>query len=89
MEMRKGAIVIPLRAISELQGQVRVAVVKNGKVAYRNVELGPRVGGVAVVESGLVAGETIVIDGLQKIRDGSPVLTKPSGMSIDSLLISK
>lgn len=89
MEMRKGAIVIPIRAISELQGQARVAVVKNNKVAYRNVELGPRMGGVAVVESGLVAGETIVIDGLQMIREGAPVQSKLSGLSIDSLLIAK
>jgi membrane fusion protein (multidrug efflux system) len=87
-EQRKAAVVIPLRAITELQGQARVAVTKNGVVAYRNVELGARMGAVVVVESGLVAGEQIVIDGLQMIRDGSAVKTKPSSLSIDSLLSS-
>jgi membrane fusion protein (multidrug efflux system) len=88
-EMRQGAIVIPARAITELQGQARVAVVKNNKVSYRNVELGQRIGSVIVVESGLVAGEQIIIDGLQMIRDGVSVTTKPSAISIDSLLSSK
>jgi multidrug efflux pump subunit AcrA (membrane-fusion protein) len=87
--MRQGAIVIPARAITELQGQARVAVVKNNKVSYRNVELGQRIGSVIIVESGLVAGEQIIIDGLQMIRDGVPVATKPSAISIDSLLSSK
>lgn len=87
-EQRKAAVVIPLRAITELQGQARVAVTKNGVVAYRNVELGARIGAVVVVESGLVAGEQIVIDGLQMIRDGSAVKAKPSSLSIDSLLSS-
>jgi membrane fusion protein (multidrug efflux system) len=88
-ELRQGAIVIPARAITELQGQARVAVVKNNKVSYRNVELGQRIGSVIVVESGLVAGEQIIIDGLQMIRDGVSVTTKPSAISIDSLLSSK
>lgn len=88
-ELRQGAIVIPARAITELQGQARVAIVKNNKVAYRNVELGQRIGSVIVVESGLVPGEQIVIDGLQMIREGVPVQTKPSPISIDSLLSSK
>jgi multidrug efflux pump subunit AcrA (membrane-fusion protein) len=63
--------------------------VKNNKVSYRNVELGQRIGSVIVVESGLVAGEQIIIDGLQMIRDGVSVTTKPSAISIDSLLSSK
>jgi membrane fusion protein (multidrug efflux system) len=88
-ELRQGAIVIPARAITELQGQARVAVVKNNKVGFRNVELGQRIGSVIVVESGLVAGEQIIIDGLQMIRDGMPVTTKPSAISIDSLISSK
>lgn len=85
-ERRQGAIVIPARAITELQGQARVAVIKNNTIAYRNVVLGPRIGGVIVVESGLVDGEQIVIDGLQMIREGMPVTAKPSALVIDSLL---
>lgn len=87
-ENRKGAIVIPAKAITELQGQARVAVVKNNVVAYRNVVLGARIGSIIVVESGLLQGEKIVIDGLQMIRDGAPVRTKPSAVSIDTLMSS-
>lgn len=85
-EKRQGAIVIPARAITELQGQARVAVVKNNTIAYRNVILGPRIGGAIVIESGILPGEQIVIDGLQMIREGMPVLSKPSGIAIDSIL---
>lgn len=88
-EKRQGAIVIPARAITELQGQARVAIIKNKTIAYRNVELGTRIGGAIVVESGLVAGEQIVIDGLQMIREGVPVAAKPSSLVIDSLLTAK
>jgi membrane fusion protein (multidrug efflux system) len=87
-ENRKGAIVIPAKAITEIQGQARVAVVKNNVIAYRNVVLGARIGSIIVVESGLLQGEKIVIDGLQMIRDGAPVRTKPSAVSIDTLMSS-
>lgn len=85
-EKRQGAIVIPARAITELQGQARVAVIKNNTIAYRNVILGPRIGGAIVIDSGIVPGEQIVIDGLQMIREGMPVTSKPSGIAIDSIL---
>lgn len=85
-EKRQGSIVIPARAITELQGQARVAIIKNKTIAYRNVILGPRIGGAIIVESGLLPGEEIVIDGLQMIREGITVMSKPSGTAIDSIL---
>jgi len=78
--------VIPARAISELQGQTRVAVVKNNIVGYRNIETGDRIGGAIVVNAGLVAGEQIIVDGLQKIQEGLPVRATPSKVTLDSLL---
>jgi len=86
IEKRPNAIVIPARAISELQGQTRVAVVKNNIVGYRNIETGDRIGGAIVVTAGLVAGEQIIVDGLQKIQEGLPVRATPSKVTLDSLL---
>lgn len=86
IENRPNAIVIPARAITELQGQTRVAVVKNNVVGYRNIEVADRIGGGIVVTTGLVAGEQIIMDGLQKIQDGSPVRATPSKVTVDSLL---
>jgi len=86
IEKRPNAIVIPARAISELQGQTRVAVVKNNIVGYRNIETGDRIGGAIVVNAGLVAGEQIIVDGLQKIQEGLPVRATPSKVTLDSLL---
>jgi RND family efflux transporter MFP subunit len=50
-----------------------LVVDKTNKVAYRPVELGPVVDGLRVVQSGLVAGETIVVNGLQRVRPGAQV----------------
>jgi len=43
------------------------------KVAYRPVQLGPVIDGLRVVQSGLTAGETVVVNGLQRVRPGAQV----------------
>jgi membrane fusion protein (multidrug efflux system) len=69
-----GALVIPQRAVRDLQGVSQVAVVaSDDKVSFRNVQLGPATGSDYVVEKGLQTGERIVVEGLQKIRDGMVV----------------
>jgi RND family efflux transporter MFP subunit len=69
-----GALVVPQRAVRDLQGVSQVAVVgEEDKVAFRNVELGPTTGSDTVVAKGLEAGERIVVEGLQRIRDGMVV----------------
>jgi hypothetical protein len=45
----------------------------DSKVAYRPVQLGPVIDGLRVVQSGLAAGETIVVNGLQRVRPGAQV----------------
>jgi membrane fusion protein (multidrug efflux system) len=71
-----GAIVIPQRAVRDLQGLTQVAIVgAEDKVAFKNVELGPATGSDYVVSAGLSAGDRVVVEGLQKIRDG--VVVKP------------
>lgn len=69
-----GALVIPQRAVSNMQGATFVAVVDGkNEVALKRVQLGPLSGENYVVESGLAAGDLIVVEGLQKVRNGSVV----------------
>ena len=77
-ENRKDALLIPQRAVSELQGIYQVGVVDaENKVAIRSVKLGPQFGDMWVVESGLKPGEKVVVDGLQRLRDGMTVAPTP------------
>src|SRR5208283_5200664 len=71
---QKGATLVPERAVSELQGSYQVAVVnRDNTVDIRNVRVGPRVGGLWVVEEGVQPGDRVVVQGLQKIRNGATV----------------
>jgi len=75
---RKGAMLVPERAVGELQGGYQVAVVgQDNTVSVRNVRVGPRVGGLWVVEEGVQPGDRVVVEGLQKIRNGAMVNPKP------------
>ncbi len=88
LDQARGAIVVPQRAVSELQGTQFVAVVdaKTKTVSMRPVVISHRVGATYVIEAGLKAGEMIVYEGLQKVRDGAVVAPKRVTVSIDSLL---
>jgi membrane fusion protein (multidrug efflux system) len=77
-EHRKGALLVPQRAISEVQGIYQVGVVgADNKVTIRSVVPGPQFGDMWVIESGLQPGEKVVVDGLQRIRDGMTVAPIP------------
>jgi membrane fusion protein (multidrug efflux system) len=77
-EERKDALLIPQRAISELQGIYQVGVVDSqNKVTIRAVKPGPQFGDMWVIESGLQPGEQVVVDGLQRLRDGITVAPTP------------
>jgi len=79
MGVRKGAAVVPQRAVIELQGAYQVAVVgDDNKVAIRPVRLADRLGTMWVVEDGLRPGERVVVEGLQKVRNGSVVSPRAS-----------
>ncbi|MBK8094277.1 MAG: efflux RND transporter periplasmic adaptor subunit [Verrucomicrobiaceae bacterium] len=74
-----GALLIPQRAVQELQGLHNVFVVAaDGKAAFRRVKMSRRIGSLWIVESGLAADERIVIEGLQKVRDGLQVEPQPT-----------
>lgn len=78
LDMRPGALVVPQRAVTELQGGTRVAVAgADGKAEIRPVETGPRVGDLWVIEKGLKPGENVIVSGLQYLRSGTPVIAKP------------
>jgi multidrug efflux system membrane fusion protein len=70
----KPALLISDRAVGTDQSHKFVFVVgKDGKAEYREVKLGPVVDGLRVVKTGLKAGERIVVNGLQRVRPGSPI----------------
>ena len=74
LEVAKGALVIPTRALSELQGGYQVATVDSTNHAHIvPVRTGPQVGGEVVISSGLEKGDRVVADGTQKIIDGAAV----------------
>jgi membrane fusion protein (multidrug efflux system) len=82
VEKKSAALLVPQRSVSELQNLYSVAVVGEGnKVAFRNVKVGPRVDSQWVVEEGLKSGETVVVEGLQRLKDGVVVNPKPTEMA--------
>jgi membrane fusion protein (multidrug efflux system) len=74
---KKGALLVPQRAVTELQGSYEVAVVgSDNKVSIRPVNVGERVGTMWIINEGLKPGERVVVEGVQKVRDGAPVSPK-------------
>ena len=75
---KTGALLVPQRAVTELQGGYRVAVVGEGnKVSIRPVKVGERVGSLWVIEDGLQAGERVVAEGTQRVRPDLVVNPRP------------
>jgi RND family efflux transporter MFP subunit len=76
-DMKKGAMVVPQEAVTELQGSYQVAVVdQNNKVSIRPVKMGERIGALWEVTDGLKPGDKVVVEGVQKAREGSTVTVK-------------
>jgi len=74
VDFKEGAILVPQRAVSELQGIYNVAVLGAGDaIEIRMVTPGQRIGNLWLIEEGLKAGEKIVVEGLQKVRPGMKV----------------
>jgi membrane fusion protein (multidrug efflux system) len=74
VEVKPGAILVPQRAVQEIQGIYSVAVLKaDDTVDLRNVRAGERVGSLWVIDSGLKPGDRIVVEGMQKVRQGAKV----------------
>ena len=77
-DVETNAIVVPQRAVDEIQDAYRVAVVSpTNTVHFQLVNVGPQVGSDWIIKSGLKAGESIVVEGVQKVKEGTVVTQKP------------
>src|SRR6184192_3425392 len=86
-DMKKGAMVIPQEAVNELQGSYQVAVVgDDNKVSIRPVKMGERIGAMWEVTEGLKPGDRVIVQGLQKAREGSTVTAKDWTPPADALV---
>ena len=78
LQTQPNALLVPQRAVSELQGAYQVAVVNSeNKVEIRTVQLGGQSGSQWVVAEGLKPGESVIAEGVQKVRPGMQVDPKP------------
>jgi membrane fusion protein (multidrug efflux system) len=77
-EVLKGALLIPQRAVSQLQGSAQVAVVgADNKITIRAVQTGESVDAMWVITNGLSAGDRVVAEGTQKVKEGGAVTPTP------------
>jgi len=78
VRIQKDAILIPQRAIIETQGLYQVMIIEAGnKIGVRPIKVGDRIGSDWIVLSGLTPGETILVEGQQKVRPGMVANPKP------------
>jgi RND family efflux transporter MFP subunit len=81
IRLQQNAVLVPQRAVSELQGGYQVALVgSDNKVSIKTVTVGDRVGSEWVISDGLKPGDKVVAEGIQKVRPGAQVNPKPFGM---------
>lgn len=76
--VREGALLVPQRSVTQLQGNYQVAVVGgDNRVSIRTVKVSDRVGTQWIIEDGLRPGETVVAEGTQKVTQGASVAPQP------------
>src|SRR5262245_12540567 len=86
-DMKKGAMVIPQEAVNDLQGSDQVAVVGNdNRVSIRPVTMGERIGAMWEVKEGLKPGDKVVVQGIQRAREGMLVTVKEWTPPSDALV---
>jgi len=83
-DTKHGALLVPQRAVSELQGAYQVAVVdSDNKIHIQPVTIGERSGGFWIIDKGVEAGQRVVVEGLQKIREGA--LVNPTNFAPETI----
>ncbi|HEX3992949.1 MAG TPA: efflux RND transporter periplasmic adaptor subunit, partial [Acetobacteraceae bacterium] len=83
--LQQNALVVPQRAVSELQGRYQIALVgPDNKISIRTVQVGNQVGEMWVVQSGLKPGDRVVSQGSSKVRDGEKVTAQPDKLNVVS-----
>lgn len=79
IEVHKGALLVPQRSIVELQGEFSLFVVDaEGKVELRKIVVGPKINKLQIIVSGLTAGEKVVLEGVQMLRNGMTIKPVPT-----------
>ena len=77
-QTRRGAMLVPQRAVTELQGSYQVAVVDpENKAHIKAVQVGDQVGNNWLIENGVAPGDRVVVEGTQKVREGTVVVPQP------------
>ncbi len=80
--IKKDALLVPQTAVTQLQGGYQIALVgSDNKISIRAVKAGEKIGQMWVIEEGLKAGEQVVVQGQDKVRQGSLVAVKPANPS--------
>ncbi len=75
--MKKNALLVPQSAVKEIQGGYEVALLgPDHKAIIRSVKAGEKVGAMWVIEDGLTRGDQVVVEGVSKVKDGTPVVPK-------------
>jgi membrane fusion protein (multidrug efflux system) len=78
LRTHEGALLVPQRAVVELQGSHQIAVVDSAnKVNIRLVTVADKVGNQWIISDGIKSGERVVVEGVQKVRQGIQVNPKP------------
>jgi membrane fusion protein (multidrug efflux system) len=81
MGTQKSALLVPQKAVSELQGSYQLAVVgPDNKVTMRPVKVGPNIGKLLIIQDGLKPQERVVVEGLQKVKEGTVITPKAANL---------
>jgi membrane fusion protein (multidrug efflux system) len=81
-ETREGALLVPQRAVAELQGSYQIATVdQDNKVHIKTVQVGEQIGTNWLIETGITANDRVVAEGVQKIKEGAVVDPQPFAAS--------
>ncbi len=82
--IRRNAVLVPQRAVNEIQGLYQVAVIDaSGKAEVRPVKVSDRIGSMWMIAEGVVAGERVVTEGFSRVKDGAPVNAKEAPAASD------
>ena len=82
--MKKNALLVPQSAVKELQGGWQVALLgPDNKAIVRPVKAGEKVGTMWVVDDGLLPGDQVIVQGVEKVKDGTPVVPKPANVQVE------
>jgi membrane fusion protein, multidrug efflux system len=88
LSLHRGALLVPQRAVAELQGAYQVSVVQNENstnyLRVKNVKVGEQLGADWIIEDGLKVGDQIVVEGTLKAKDGTVVTPKPYSSKTNS-----